>query len=65
MTELETLERDIETVNESIRSNRKSLHERTNDELWKIIQHVANCREELEKLEDAARSLMQSRDTLI
>jgi hypothetical protein len=57
MTELEKLQRDIDTLRESIRLNRMNLHERTPDELRGILQNTALCMGELETLQKELKRL--------
>lgn len=51
MTEIEKLERDIDTLKESIRLNRMNLDQRTQEELRGILKHTALCMTELESLQ--------------
>ena len=50
MTDLEKLQRDIDTLKESIELNRVNLHQRSREELLQILQHTGWCISELEEL---------------
>jgi hypothetical protein len=60
MTDIEKLQRDIDTLKESIKLNRMNLHHRTREELQGILQHTAWCMSELETLENELRRLLNS-----
>jgi chromosome segregation ATPase len=60
MTEIEKLERDIDTLKESIQLNRMNLHQRTQQELRGILQHIASCMAELESLRAELKRLTTS-----
>jgi hypothetical protein len=60
VTELEKLQRDIDTLRESIHLNKLNLHERTQQELQGILKNTAWCMSELSALEVEAKRLTKS-----
>jgi hypothetical protein len=60
MTEIEKLQRDIDTLKESIKLNRMNLDQRTQEELRGILQHTALCMTELESLQMDLKRLTKS-----
>jgi hypothetical protein len=60
MTEIEKLQRDIDTLKESIDLNRMNLDQRTQAELRGILQNTAICMAELESRQMELKRLINS-----
>jgi hypothetical protein len=60
MTEIEKLQRDIDTLNDSVKLNKMNLAQRTQEELIGILKHTEWCMTELESLKRELKQLIRS-----